>query len=33
MEEGNTRTFTYANPASYRVGDKVKIVDKKLVRQ
>jgi uncharacterized protein YcfJ len=33
MEEGNTRTFTYANPTSYRVGDKVKIVDKKLVRQ
>jgi uncharacterized protein YcfJ len=27
------RTFTYANPTSYKVGDKVKIVDKKLVRQ
>lgn len=33
MEEGNTRTFTYASPTSYKVGDKVKIVDKKLVRQ
>src|SRR5258705_7497500 len=33
MEEGNTRTFTYANPTSYKVGDKVKILDKKLVRQ
>src|SRR5258708_836941 len=33
MDEGNTRTFTYANPTSYKVGDKVKILDKKLVRQ
>ena len=33
MDEGNTRTFTYSNPTSYKVGDKVKIVDKKLVRQ
>ena len=33
MEEGGTRTFTYNNPTSYHVGDKVKVVDKKLVRQ
>ena len=33
MEEGNTRTFNFANPTSYRVGDKIKVVDKKLVRQ
>ena len=33
MEEGNTRTFNFNNPTSYRVGDKIKIVDKKLVRQ
>ena len=33
MEEGNTRTFNFGNPTSYRVGDKIKVVDKKLVRQ
>ena len=33
MENGDTRTFTYAQPTSYRAGDKVKIVDKKLTRQ
>jgi outer membrane lipoprotein SlyB len=33
MDDGSNRTFTYANPTSYRVGDKVKIVDRKLVRQ
>ena len=33
MEGGATRTFTYSNPTAYKVGDKVKIVDKKLVRQ
>ena len=33
MEEGGTRTFNYSGPTSYKVGDKVKIVDKKLVRQ
>jgi len=30
---GATRTFNYDNPTSYRVGDAVRIVDKKLVRQ
>lgn len=33
MEDGSTRNFTYSNPTSYRVGDKVKIVDHKLVRR
>ena len=33
LEDGRTRTFSYADPTSYRVGDKVKIVDKKLTRQ
>jgi outer membrane lipoprotein SlyB len=33
MDDGSNRTFTYANPTSYRAGDKVKIVDKKLVKQ
>ncbi len=32
-ERGDTRTFNFANPTSYRVGDKIRIVDKKLVRQ
>ena len=33
MEEGNTRMFYYSNPTAFQVGDKVKVVDKKLVRQ
>ncbi len=33
MEDGTNRSFTYQNPTSYRVGDKIKIVDKKLTRQ
>jgi len=33
LENGNTRTFHYSNPTSYKVGDKIKIVDKKLTRQ
>jgi outer membrane lipoprotein SlyB len=33
LEDGRTRTFSYADPTSYRVGDKVKIVDRKLTRQ
>jgi len=32
-EDGQTHTFSYAQATSYKVGDKVKIVDKKLVRQ
>ena len=31
-EDGQTHTFSYAQPTSYKVGDRVKIVDKKLVR-
>ena len=33
LDDGSNRTFTYNNPTSYKVGDKVKIVDKKLVRR
>ena len=33
LEDGVTRTFSYSQPTSYKVGDKVRIVDKKLTRQ
>ena len=33
LEDGKTRTFSFASATSYKVGDKVKIVDNKLVRQ
>jgi outer membrane lipoprotein SlyB len=33
MEDGNNRTFNFSGPTSYKAGDKVKIVDKKLTRQ
>lgn len=33
LETGETRTFTYNAATAYKVGDKIKIVDKKLVRQ
>ena len=33
LENGTTRTFYYSGPTSFRVGDKVKVVDKRLVRQ
>ena len=33
LDDGTNRTFTFGNPTSYKVGDKVKIVDKKLVRR
>ena len=32
MEDGKTRNFTFTNPTSYRVGDRVKVVDGKLTR-
>lgn len=32
MEDGKTRTFTFSAETSYRVGDKVKVVDGKLTR-
>ena len=33
LEDGKDRTFTFSDPTSYKAGDKVKIVDKKLVKQ
>ena len=33
MDDGKNRTFNFSNPTSYKAGDKVKIVDGKLVRQ
>jgi len=33
MEDGSTRNWTYSKPTSYQVGDKVKVVDRKLVRR
>ena len=33
LEDGTNRTFTYKDQVAFRTGDKVKIVDKKLVRQ
>ena len=32
MEEGETRTFNFAQATSYRIGDKIKIVDGKLTK-
>lgn len=32
MEDGKTRTFTFSAETSYRVGDKIKVVDGKLTR-
>jgi outer membrane lipoprotein SlyB len=33
LEDGANRTFHFSQPTSYKIGDKVRIVDKKLVRQ
>lgn len=33
MESGTVRTFNYTNPTAYKIGDKIKIVDKKLIKQ
>ncbi len=33
MDDGTNRTFNFSSATSYKAGDKVKIVDKKLVRQ
>ena len=33
MEDGKDRTFNFSKDTSYRIGDKVKIVDGKLTRQ
>jgi outer membrane lipoprotein SlyB len=32
MEDGASRSFTFSGPTSYRAGDKVKVIDKKLTR-
>lgn len=32
MENGSTRTFSFSSETSYKVGDKVKVVDGKLTR-
>jgi len=33
LNDGKTRTFKFAEPTSYRAGDKIKVVDGKLVRE
>ena len=33
MEDGSQRTFNYSGETSYRAGDKVKVIDKKLMRR
>ena len=33
LENGKSRTFSFAKETSYRVGDKIKVVDGKLTRQ
>jgi outer membrane lipoprotein SlyB len=33
MEDGSNRQFNFTQPTSFQIGDKIKIVDKKLVRQ
>ena len=33
LDDGKARTFTFSKPTSYKVGDAVKVVDNKLVRQ
>ena len=33
MEDGKSRTFNFSKETSYRVGDRIKVVDGKLARQ
>ena len=33
MDDGSNRTFNFSQPTSFQIGDKIKIVDKKLTRQ
>jgi len=33
MDDGSRRSFTYSNPTSFKVGDAVKVIDRKLVRR
>ena len=32
MEDGSNRSFNYSGPPSYRAGDRVKVINKKLTR-
>lgn len=33
LETGESRTFTYSQSTAFKVGDKIKVIDNKLVRQ
>ena len=33
LETGESRTFTYNSATAYKIGDRIKIVDKKLTRE
>ena len=33
MDDGKNRTFIFSKETAYRIGDKIKVVDNKLVRQ
>ncbi len=33
MDNGGTRTFNFSQPTSFQIGDKIKVVDKKLTKQ
>jgi outer membrane lipoprotein SlyB len=33
MDNGANRTFNFSQPTSFQVGDKIKVVDKKLTKQ
>jgi len=33
MDNGASRTFNFSQPTSFQIGDKVKVVDKKLTKQ
>jgi len=33
LEDGKSRTFSFSQPTAYKVGDAIKVVDNKLVRQ
>ena len=33
MDDGSRRSFTFSSPPSFRAGDPVKVIDRKLVRR
>ena len=33
MEDGKSRTFNFSKETSYKIGDKIKVVDGKLTKQ